>query len=178
MHPYGEYEDTQTLLRTLDAGRRPGDRVWVHHDAAPAFSFYRPAAGPGVFLGSYHPDPADYAPELRALAPAGTTRLWLLFSHLEQAEDRAERDRLLAGLRPQWRLVRVAAPMNAELWLATRPETDNAREAETRAGEADGGAVNCKAANRKADNREADNRDVGNRDAGNRGAGKRGAGKR
>lgn len=120
MDPYAEYEDTQSVLRVLDARQLPADQVWVHHNAAPAVSFYRPSPGPAFFYGIYHPDSDLYAADFASFVKPSTPRVWLIFSHLQEASDVAERDYVLAALRPNWDLRRIAAPTNTELWLATR----------------------------------------------------------
>ncbi len=118
--PYNEFEDTQSLLRELAASGAPSDQVWVNHDAVAAFRFYRPAGDARFAYGKYYADANDYMPELLSSITPHTTRLWLVFSHLEQGSDKAEEQLILKTLPPEWKLERRVSATNAELYLARR----------------------------------------------------------
>lgn len=118
--PYGEYEDIQSVLAPLNRGLAPQDQVWVNHDAVPAVRFYRRMKDGRFCYGKYHADPQQYIPEVRAFAARRTQRMWLIFSHLQQPSDRAEEQLIVHSLRPGWDVHCVAAPRNAELYLANR----------------------------------------------------------
>jgi hypothetical protein len=78
--PYGRSE-IKPLLAYLAANRRPGDRVYVHHETRPPFLYYAPRYGlrPGEYtLGSCSRLRLDgYLRELAALR--GNPRVWVLF---------------------------------------------------------------------------------------------------
>lgn len=118
--PYAEFEDNQSLLRELARSDRPGDQVWVNHDAVDAFRFYLPAGDSRFIYGKYHRDLDDYVPELRASVSPGTTRLWLVFSHTEQPSDHAEEELILSEFRQGWTVEKRVGAVNADLYLATR----------------------------------------------------------
>lgn len=118
--PYGEYEDIQGVLTPLDRGLAPQDQVWVNHDAVPAVQFYRRTKDGRFCYGKFHADPQQYIPEVRAFVAPRTQRIWLIFSHLQQPSDRAEEQLIVHSLRPGWDVQCVAAPRNAELYMASR----------------------------------------------------------
>jgi uncharacterized membrane protein len=118
--PYGEYEDIQSVLSPLNRALAPQDQVWVNHDAVPAVQFYRRTKDSRFCYGKFHANPQLYIPELRAFVIPGTQRIWLIFSHLQQPSDRAEEQLIVHSLRPGWDVHCVAAPRNAELYMANR----------------------------------------------------------
>jgi uncharacterized membrane protein len=118
--PYGEYEDTKSVLRTLQTEIRPNDEVWVNHDAAEAIEFYVQGRDQRFVYGKYRgEEPQGYVPELRSI-DSHRERVWLIFSHLQQPSDRAQEEFIVSSLRSGWDVHRVIAPMNAELYVATR----------------------------------------------------------
>lgn len=118
--PYGEYEDIQSVLSPLNRGLAPQDQVWVNHDAVPAVQFYRRTEDGRFWYGTFHANPEQYIPELRAFVTPRTQRIWLIFSHLQQPSDRAEEQLIVRSLRPGWDVHCVAAPRNSELYMANR----------------------------------------------------------
>jgi len=118
--PYTEVEDTRSVLKELAKSMAPSDQVWVNHDAVAAFEFYLLKKDPRFTYGKFHADANEYNPELIRSIDPHTDRLWLVFSHLEQASDRGEQQLIVNSLRADWDVQRVIAPTNAELYLAQR----------------------------------------------------------
>jgi hypothetical protein len=119
--PYGEYEDTKSILRTLQTEIGPNDEVWVNHDAAEAIEFYMQGRDQRFVYGKYRgEEPQGYAPELLGSIDSHRKRVWLIFSHLQQPSDRAQDEFIVSSLRSGWDVHRVIAPMNAELYVANR----------------------------------------------------------
>jgi len=118
--PYGEYEDTKSILKELARSSAPTDQVWVNHDAVEAFDFYLQERDPRFIYGQFHADAKDYIPELFESIDQRSDRLWLVFSHLQQPSDRAEEQLIVNSLRPGWNLRSVLAPTNTELYVANR----------------------------------------------------------
>lgn len=119
--PYGEYEDTKSVLRTLQTELGPNDEVWVNHDAAEAIEFYTQGRDHRFVYGKYiGEEPQGYGPELLGSIDAHRKRVWLIFSHLQQPSDRAQEEFVVSSLRSGWDVHRVIAPKNAELYVANR----------------------------------------------------------
>jgi uncharacterized membrane protein len=118
--PYGEIEDTQSVLKELAKSMAPNDQVWVNHDAVAAFEFYQQKKDHRFIYGKFHADAKQYNPELLASIDPHSDRLWLVFSHLEQASDRAEERSIVSSLRTGWDVHSVIAPTNTELYVAQR----------------------------------------------------------
>lgn len=118
--PYAEFEDTRSVLKELAKSVAPNDQVWVNHDAVAAFEFYLQKKDPRFTYGKFHADANEYYPELIGSIDPHTDRLWLVFSHLEQASDRGEEQLIVSSLRADWDVHSVIAPTNAELYLAQR----------------------------------------------------------
>ncbi len=118
--PYGEYEDTQSVLKELARSSAPNDQVWVNHDAVPAFEFYLQGRDPRFIYGRFHADAEDYIPELLGSIDRHTDRLWLVFSHLQQRSDHDEEQLIVDSLRPGWEVQSVVEPTNAALYVAHR----------------------------------------------------------
>ncbi len=97
----------------------PNDQVWVNHDAVAAFEFYLQKKDPRFIYGKFHADANEYIPELIGSIDPHTDRLWLVFSHLEQASDRGEEQLIVSSLRADWDVHSVIAPTNAELYRRT-----------------------------------------------------------
>lgn len=116
--PYGEYEDTVSILKELAKTSAHDERVWVNHDAVDAFSFYIKNGDPRFIYGRYHDSPQAYIPELRASLGDYHGRLWLVFSHLEQPSDRLEEQFILNSLRSSWDVNPVIEPKNTALYVA------------------------------------------------------------
>jgi hypothetical protein len=118
--PYKEFEDTQTVLKELARSIAPNDEVWINHDAVDAVEFYQRGNDSRFIYGRFHANAGEYTPELLRSINQNSNRLWLVFSHLEQASDRAEEQLIVNSLRPGWDVQRVVAPTNAELYIAYR----------------------------------------------------------
>lgn len=118
--PYGEYEDTSSILRELAKSSVPNDQVWVNHDAVEAVDFYLQGKDPRFIYGKYHADPEEYIPELVASISPRSDRIWLVFSHLQQPSDRLEEQLIVGSLRSGWDVRSVIAPTNTELFVASR----------------------------------------------------------
>lgn len=118
--PYREFEDTQSILKELTRSLASNDQVWVNHDAVDAFKFYQRHDDPRFIYGTYHADMREYVPELDKSIDPNSSRIWLVFSHLQQPSDRAEEQLIVDSLRRGWDVHRVAAPTNAELYVAYR----------------------------------------------------------
>ncbi len=118
--PYGEIEDTQSVLRELGKSMAANDQVWVNHDAVAAFQFYLKKKNPRFVYGTFHPNADEYVPELLGSIDPDSERLWLVFSHLEQASDRAEQKLIVRSLSPGWDVQSVIVATNAELYVAQR----------------------------------------------------------
>ena len=118
--PYGEYEDTQSILRKLDKLSAPNDEVWVNHDAVEAVDFYLEGKDPRFVYGKFHKDPNEYIPELSTEIDPHHERIWLVFSHLEQPSDHFEEQLIISSLRSRWDVQEVMEPTNSGLFLARR----------------------------------------------------------
>lgn len=118
--PYGEYEDTLSILRDLARSSAPNDQVWVNHDAVEAVDFYLQGKDPRFIYGKFHPDPKQYIPELFASINPHRDRIWLVFSHLQQPSDHFEEQLIVNSMRSDWDVQSVIAPMNTELFVAHR----------------------------------------------------------
>jgi len=119
--PYGEIEDTRSILRELAKSSGPNDQVWVNHDAVEAVDFYLQGKDHRFTYGSFHGDaPQEYVPELLGSIDRHTDRLWLVFSHLQQLSDFSEEQLIVNSLRSGWDVQGVIAPTNTALWVAQR----------------------------------------------------------
>jgi hypothetical protein len=118
--PYGEYEDTQSILKKLARSSAPTDQVWVNHDAVPAFEFYLQEKDHRFIYGRFHANAKEYIPELMGSIDQRTDRLWLVFSHLQQQSDHDEEQLVIDSLRPGWEVQSVIEPTNAALYVAHR----------------------------------------------------------
>jgi uncharacterized membrane protein len=118
--PYGEYEDTLSILRELSRLSAPNDQVWVNHDAVEAVDFYLQGKDHRFVYGKFHKDAKEYIPELLRSIDSHSDRIWLVFSHLQQPSDRAEEQLIVNSLRSGWDVQSVIAPTNAELFVAHR----------------------------------------------------------
>ena len=118
--PYAEIEDIVSVLRELDRSNATNDQVWVNHDAVPAVEFYLGRRDHRFIFGNFHPNPQEYVPELLKAVDRHTDRLWLVFSHLEQASDYSEEQLIVNSLRPDWDVRSVVTPENTALYLAHR----------------------------------------------------------
>jgi hypothetical protein len=118
--PYGEYEDTRSILAELARSSAPGDQVWVNHDAVPAFDFYQPQRDPRFIYGVYRVNMNDYLSDLSGSIKGPTHRLWLVFSHVQQERDRNEEQLIVNSLAPGWTVHQALAPTNTLLFVADR----------------------------------------------------------
>ncbi len=118
--PYGEYEDTLSILWELAKSSAPNDQVWVNHDAVDAFSFYMPQKDPRFIYGRFHADPKEYIADLFGSIDRHCNRIWLVFSHLQQPSDYVEEQLIVNSLRSGWYVQSVIAPTNTELFVAYR----------------------------------------------------------
>jgi len=81
-------EQLGELLTELRCRVEPGDAVYLHWGAVPAFTFYtrnEPFPVPVVRGGEYPRQPTAYRDELRRLA--GRPRVWVVFSHRHGSEE-------------------------------------------------------------------------------------------
>ncbi len=118
--PYGEIEDTQSVLKELAKSMAANDQVWVNHDAVAAFQFYLQKKDQRFIYGKFHADANEYNPELLGSIDPHSDRLWLVFSHLEQPSDRAEEQLIVSSLQPGWDVHSAVSATNAELYVAHR----------------------------------------------------------
>ena len=116
--PYGEYEDTKSILKELAVSSAPNDQVWVNHDAVEAVDFYLQGKDHRFIYGKFHKDPQEYIPELLGSIDRHSDRLWLVFSHLQQPSDRYEEQLIVNSLRSDWDVRRVITPTNTALYVA------------------------------------------------------------
>ena len=88
MKPYAELEDIQKVLGELWNHLEPGDGVYVYSGAVPAVDFYVRKRDQRFTYGTfYRRAPQEYIQELLACLPQGTSKTWILFSHVYQYED-------------------------------------------------------------------------------------------
>jgi uncharacterized membrane protein len=118
--PYGEYEDTQSILRELAKESAPNDEVWVNHDAVEAVDFYLQAKDPRFVYGNFHKDPNEYISEVFGEIDPRRDRVWLVFSHLQQPSDSYEKQLIVSTLESGWDVHPVITPTNAALYVADR----------------------------------------------------------
>jgi Dolichyl-phosphate-mannose-protein mannosyltransferase len=118
--PYRELEDSQSILKQLEKSMAPNDQVWVNHDAVAAFQFYLPKKDPRFTYGKFHANPNEYYPELLRSINPEDSRLWLVFSHLEQQSDYAEEQLIVNSMRSGWNVRSVIEPVNTGLYVAYR----------------------------------------------------------
>ena len=118
--PYGEYEDTKSILKELARSSAPSDQIWVNHDAVEAVDFYLQGKDRRFIYGKFHKDPQEYIPELLGSIDRHSHRLWLVFSHLQQPSDRFEEELIVNSLRSDWDVRQVIAPTNTALYVAHR----------------------------------------------------------
>jgi hypothetical protein len=119
--PYGEYEDTLTILRELAKSSGSNDEVWVNHDAVESVDFYLQGKDHRFIYGKFHGDaPQEYIPELIGSIDQHRDRVWLVFSHLQQPSDLAEEQLIVNSLRSNWDVHLVVAPINTALFVANR----------------------------------------------------------
>jgi hypothetical protein len=118
--PYGEYEDTRSILKELAKSSTLSDQVWVNHDAVEAVDFYLQGKDRRFVYGKFHGNPQEYVPELLGSIDRRTDRIWLVFSHLQQPSDHAEEQLIVNSLQPGWDVHSVLAPTNTALFVAHR----------------------------------------------------------
>lgn len=136
--PYGEYEDTLTILRELARSSGPNDQIWINHDAVEAVDFYLQGKDHRFTYGRFHgDDPQDYVPELLGSIDRRSDRVWLVFSHLQQPSDHAEEQLIVNSLQSDWNVQRVLAPTNTALFVALRRSFPQTRMTLARHGLAD-----------------------------------------
>jgi hypothetical protein len=119
--PYGEYEDTVSILKELARSSAANDQIWVNHDAVEPLEFYLQGKDHRFIYGKFHGNaPQEYVPELLASIDQHRDRFWLVFSHLEQPSDRSEEQLIVNSLQSGWEVRCVIAPTNAALYVAHR----------------------------------------------------------
>lgn len=91
------FEHIRPSMDYLHDYGKPGDTLYVYHNAVPAFRFYEPKYGlalENTIIGSDHSsDPQAYYSELDRMD--GRKRVWLLFSHVYEVDEFNERDFIL-----------------------------------------------------------------------------------
>ena len=107
-------EDVRPLLQTFRERRAPADRLYVHHEAIPAFEYYFPdSQDPAVVIGKGAESAEELLRDVDAVA-GRPGRLWILFAHCARScELVADR---IARRRP---LEKVGGDETA--WLALAP---------------------------------------------------------
>ncbi len=119
--PYGEFEDTQSILNELGKLAGPNDQIFVFHNAVEPLQFYLDGKDHRFIYGKLHPHaPQEYVPEILASIDPHNSRFWLVFSHLGEPSDHVEEQLVVNLLRSNWNLKCVIAPARAALFLATR----------------------------------------------------------
>lgn len=97
-------ENLHPALRALQAQRRPDDFLYIYPASLPAFLYYAPQYGFEQFLaGEYTQGQPLVEQALTDLQGVSASRLWILFSHVQEMEGVNERERILAGLDALWR---------------------------------------------------------------------------
>ena len=113
-------ENIRDMVAEIDRDRRPSEAIYVHEDAAPAFSFYwqrlghEPPFSDVIWSPRLREAPERHAEGVAALAQK-YERVWGLYSHAPPEEVRA----LRAAFRERYELVRERfVPPNAwlDLW--------------------------------------------------------------
>jgi hypothetical protein len=91
------FEHIRPSMDYLRDYSKPGDTLYVYHNAVPAFRFYTPKYGlrlENIIIGIDHSaDPQAYYAELDQLD--GQKRVWLLFSHVYELDKFNEKDFIL-----------------------------------------------------------------------------------
>jgi hypothetical protein len=122
MKPYAELQDIQKVLGELWNHLEPGDGVYVYSGAVPAVDFYIRERDPRFTYGNfYRRAPQQYVRELLACLPPGTSRTWILFSHVHQDEDQ----RILRDLSGDWRVEPTLLARGAALYQARHGSPGN-----------------------------------------------------
>jgi hypothetical protein len=117
LKPYAEVEDIQHVLIELQTHIEPGDRVYVYPGAVPAVDFYLKNRDPRFTYGDFHQQaPEEYVPEMLLGLGTGSSRLWIVFSHIYRDEDR----KILKDLSPEWNVKSELSVKGSSLYLATR----------------------------------------------------------
>lgn len=115
MKPYAELQDMQKVLSELWNHLEPGDGVYVYSGAVPAVDFYVRERDPRFTYGNfYRRAPQQYVQELLACLPQGTSRTWILFSHVYQDEDQ----RILHDLSGDWQVEPTLLARGSALYQA------------------------------------------------------------
>jgi hypothetical protein len=117
MKPYAELQDIQKVLGELWNHLEPGDGVYVYPGAVPAVDFYVKERDKRFTYGNfYRRAPQKYVQELLACLPQGTSRTWILFSHVYQDEDQ----RILRDLSGDWQVEPTLLARGSALYQARR----------------------------------------------------------
>ncbi len=115
LHPSDNREELRPLIRLLNEQIQPGDYVYVHYFAVPAFSYYCPRPPEHLICGkSCLESPLD-------LPSSGTSpprRLWLVATHFEELAELRKFAAHLAG--PDWREAECLTRPGAALFLLER----------------------------------------------------------
>ena len=118
--PYEEFEDSQAVLNQSARLATPADPVYIYYGARPAVEFYwdKEKRKNLIFGGMHRDRPENYSLELLSAIRPGTTRFWLVFSHITFSEDlRIVEDLRSAG----WTVTDRLRTTGAALFEATRP---------------------------------------------------------
>ena len=117
LKPYAEIEDIQSVLLELRSHIAPGDGVYVYSGAVPALDFYVKERDPRFAYGDFHrEEPGKYVPEMLADLPQGTSRVWVVLSHIFEDEDQ----RILRDLGSDWEVKPALFAKGTALYLACR----------------------------------------------------------
>ncbi len=115
MKPYSEVEDVQRILLGLQNRFEPGDGVYIYSGAVPAVDFYVKKRDQRFTYGDFHREaPEEYVSEILVGLLPETNRVWLLFSHIYDKEDR----RILHDLSSDWEVEQILSADGSALYLA------------------------------------------------------------
>jgi hypothetical protein len=114
--PYAEIENIQRVLRQLQNQLHSSDEIYIYSGAVPAVDFYVKTRDQRFVYGDFHREaPETYASEILASLRPGTSRIWILFSHIHQDEDQ----KIVRDLSPEWEAKPAFLAQGSALYLAS-----------------------------------------------------------
>jgi Dolichyl-phosphate-mannose-protein mannosyltransferase len=118
--PYSEIEDLRAILIPLRDQIEQQDQVYVYSGAVPAIDFYWKGHDPRFIYGDFHRDaPEKYLSEAMLGLRPETKRLWLVFSHIYQAEDQ----KILQEFGRDWNIQQIATAKASALYVGLHKTT-------------------------------------------------------
>lgn len=106
-------EEPRPVIQHIQEQWQPGDRIYVYHAAAPAFTYYAPRFGlndPALYQVGQVSN-GDFALLREDVAKMQGTRVWFLFMHVHTFNGISEQSFILSQLDPAWpRLDALEAP--------------------------------------------------------------------